>query len=53
MTTEELESRVRVHKIGGGAFRFETVLYGRQIYLTTNDSITYDIIKRVHVRDYV
>jgi len=44
MTTEELESRVRVHKIGGGAFRFETVLYGRQIYLTTNDSITYDII---------
>ena len=44
MTTEELEGRVRVHKIGSGTFRFETVLHGRQIYMTTNDSITYDII---------
>ncbi len=24
MTTEELEGRVRVHKIGSGTFRFET-----------------------------
>lgn len=44
MTIKELEERVRVHKIGSGTFRFETVLYGRQIYMTTNDSITYDII---------
>lgn len=44
MTTEELESRVRVSKIGSGTFRFETVLHGRQIYMVSNDSITYDII---------
>lgn len=44
MTTEELENRVRVSKIGSGTFRFETVLHGRQIYMVSNDSITYDII---------
>lgn len=44
MTTKELEKRVRVARIGSGTFRFETRIYGRQIYMTTNDSVIYDVI---------
>lgn len=44
MTTKELESRVRVSKVGSGQYRFFTTLYGKEISTLTNDSVTYDRI---------
>ncbi len=44
MTTEQLEKRVSVASLGSGTFRFTTEYYGKVISMTTNDSVTYDII---------
>ena len=44
MTTEQLEKRVRVERLGSGEFRFTTKYHGKDISVTSNESVIYYII---------